>query len=83
MCPWNTTRLKSEFPEFYSPLIRWELHKVIYHNPKPTDMEKVTDRAERFGKDGQFECKDILLKCPSKYKDDPNATKQAIDEKAG
>ncbi|HNP24046.1 MAG TPA: cytochrome c maturation protein CcmE [Panacibacter sp.] len=58
--------------------------KVIYHNPKPTDMEK-SERIVLKGsvKDGQFECKDILLKCPSKYKDDPNATKQAIDEKAG
>lgn len=58
--------------------------KVIYHNPKPTDMEK-SERIVLKGsvKDGQFECKDILLKCPSKYKDDPNATRQAIDEKAG
>jgi len=46
--------------------------KVIYHNTKPTDMEK-SDRIVLKGKmDGNhFECKDILLKCPSKYKDDP------------
>jgi cytochrome c-type biogenesis protein CcmE len=25
-----------------------------------------------------FDCKDILLKCPSKYKDDPNAAKNAV-----
>ena len=45
--------------------------KVIYHNTKPTDMEK-SERIVLKGKivDGQFECKDILLKCPSKYKDD-------------
>ena len=45
--------------------------KVIYHNTKPTDMEK-SPRIVLKGKivDGQFECKDILLKCPSKYKDD-------------
>ena len=50
--------------------------KVIYHNNKPTDMEK----SERLVLKGRvqgdhFECKDILLKCPSKYKDDPKANK--------
>ncbi len=48
--------------------------KVIYHNNKPTDMEK----SERLVLKGRvqgdhFECKDILLKCPSKYKDDPHS----------
>jgi cytochrome c-type biogenesis protein CcmE len=50
--------------------------KVVYHNNKPTDMEK----SERLVLKGRvqgdhFECKDILLKCPSKYKDDPKANK--------
>lgn len=51
--------------------------KVVYHNTKPTDMEK-SERLVLKGsvKDGQFECKDILLKCPSKYKDDMNTAKQ-------
>lgn len=53
--------------------------KVIYHNNKPTDMEK----SERIVLKGRvegdhFECKDILLKCPSKYKDDPNAMKKEL-----
>lgn len=53
--------------------------KVIYHNNKPTDMEK----SERLVLKGRvqgdhFECKDILLKCPSKYKDDPKAQKNNI-----
>lgn len=45
--------------------------QVVYHNSKPTDMEK-SERLVLKGKveDGVFECKDILLKCPSKYKDD-------------
>lgn len=48
--------------------------KVIYHSNKPTDMEK----SERLVLKGRvkgelFDCKDILLKCPSKYKDDPKA----------
>lgn len=44
---------------------------VIYHNTKPTDMEK-SERLVLTGKivNDYFECKDILLKCPSKYKDD-------------
>ncbi|MBX9734834.1 MAG: cytochrome c maturation protein CcmE [Chitinophagaceae bacterium] len=48
--------------------------KVVYRNNKPTDMEK----SERIVLKGRmqgdyFECKDILLKCPSKYKDDPKS----------
>ena len=51
--------------------------KVVYHNNKPTDMEK-SERLVLKGKmqGDYFECKDILLKCPSKYKDDPKAQKQ-------
>ena len=46
--------------------------QVVYRNAKPTDMEK-SERIVLKGKveNGVFECKDILLKCPSKYKDDP------------
>lgn len=45
--------------------------QVVYRNSKPTDMEK-SERLVLKGKveNGVFECKDILLKCPSKYKDD-------------
>jgi cytochrome c-type biogenesis protein CcmE len=53
--------------------------KVVYHDNKPTDMEK----SERLVLQGRvqgdhFECKNIVLKCPSKYKDDPNAAKNAV-----
>jgi cytochrome c-type biogenesis protein CcmE len=53
--------------------------KVIYRNNKPTDMEK-SERLVLKGKvqGDHFECKDILLKCPSKYKDDPNAMKKNL-----
>lgn len=53
--------------------------KVVYRNTKPTDMEK-SDRLVLKGKvEGDtFECKDILLKCPSKYKDDMNAAKKEL-----
>jgi len=51
--------------------------KVVYHDTKPTDMEK-SERIVLGGKmiDDHFECKDILLKCPSKYKDDPALAKK-------
>jgi hypothetical protein len=45
--------------------------KVVYKNSKPGDLEK-TERIVLKGKmtDAYFDCQDILLKCPSKYKDD-------------
>ena len=52
---------------------------VVYHNPKPTDMEK-SERLVLKGsvEGGTFECRDILLKCPSKYKDDMTAAKREV-----
>jgi len=55
--------------------------RVVYHNSKPTDMEK----SERIVIGGaisgdHFECKKILVRCPSKYKDDPNAAKNSLQE---
>ena len=52
---------------------------VVYHNPKPTDMEK-SERLVLKGsvEAGTFECLDILLKCPSKYKDDMTAAKREV-----
>ncbi len=46
--------------------------KVVYLNSKPTEFEN-SERIVLKGKmQGEtFECKEILLKCPSKYKDDP------------
>lgn len=49
---------------------------VVYHNTMPTDM----DKSERLVLKGKvqgdvFECTAIVLKCPSKYKDNPNANK--------
>ena len=47
--------------------------QVVYYNSKPTEFEH-SERIVLKGKmKGEvFECKEILLKCPSKYKDDPN-----------
>ena len=53
---------------------------VAYYFEKPTDMEK-SERIVLKGKmddEGVFQIREksgILLKCPSKYKDDPNAMK--------
>ena len=57
--------------------------RVVYHNPKPTDMEKSERIVLKGSVQGDhFECKDILLKCPSKYKDDKNAVQQNVDAAA-
>ena len=55
--------------------------KVVYHNSKPTDLEK-SERIVLKGKmeKDHFECKDILLKCPSKYKDDKKMLEKNMKE---
>lgn len=52
---------------------------VVYHSSKPTDFEK-SERLVLKGsmKNGEFDCKEILMKCPSKYKDDVNANKKNL-----
>lgn len=55
---------------------------VVYRNSKPTDLEK-SERIVMKGKmqEGHFECKDILLKCPSKYKDDKKQLEKDMEER--
>ena len=55
--------------------------KVIFHNSKPADLEK-SERLVMKGKMSadHFECSDILLKCPSKYKDDKQQLQQKMQE---
>jgi len=60
--------------------------KVAYYYEKPYDMEK-SERVVLKGKmeNGIFQIHDqkgILIKCPSKYKDDPEAAKKAINQQA-
>ncbi len=52
---------------------------VIYYNAKPTDFEK-SERLVLKGsmKDGTFECDEMLMKCPSKYKEDVEANKNNL-----
>jgi len=53
--------------------------QVVYHNTKPTDMEKSSSIMIGGKMQGDhFECKDILLKCPSKYKDDMSGAAKSV-----
>jgi cytochrome c-type biogenesis protein CcmE len=53
--------------------------RVIFRNSKPPDFEK-SEKLVLNGRmeNGRFECKDMLMKCPSKYKDDPNVIKKNL-----
>jgi len=56
--------------------------RVISNKPKPPELEQ-SERIVLKGKmqeDG-FHCEDILLKCPSKYKDDVEAAKKQLEAK--
>lgn len=57
--------------------------KVVYRNAKPPELEH-SDRVVLKGQmNGEvFECREILLKCPSKYKDDPNNQLKGIEKAA-
>jgi cytochrome c-type biogenesis protein CcmE len=54
--------------------------KVVFHNSKPADLEK-SERLVMKGKmqAEHFECSDILLKCPSKYKDDKQQLEKQLE----
>ncbi len=53
--------------------------KVVYHNTKPAEFEN-SERIVLKGKmQGEvFECSEILLKCPSKYKDDKKQLEKTV-----
>jgi cytochrome c-type biogenesis protein CcmE len=53
--------------------------KVIYRNSKPSNLEH-SERLVLKGsmKDNYFDCKEILMKCPSKYKDDMKAAEKNL-----
>lgn len=61
-------RQDPNYYEFYAIDTTGAERKVIYHNSKPQDIER-TDKVVLIGfsKEGYFEAKDILRKCPSKY----------------
>lgn len=74
----------SNYLSFYAKDSLGGKTKVIYRNSKPTDMEK-SERLVLTGmmKNGEFECSKILLKCPSKYKDDKNELERRLKEETG
>jgi cytochrome c-type biogenesis protein CcmE len=53
--------------------------QVVYHSPKPDNLEH-SERLVLKGaiKDNQFDCKEILMKCPSKYKEDYKADEKGL-----
>ncbi len=57
--------------------------KVVYHYGKPYDMEKaerIVLKGKMNGEIFEITQKDgILIKCPSKYKDDPEAAKKDLN----
>lgn len=57
--------------------------KVISKKPKPTDLE-MSERVVLKGrmKEDGFHCDDILLKCPSKYKDDMDAASKQLQKES-
>lgn len=74
----------SNYLSFYAKDSLGGQTKVIYRNSKPTDLEK-SERVVLTGsmKNDQFECKKILLKCPSKYKDDKKELERTMNEQTG
>ena len=55
--------------------------KVIYRKEKPTNLEH-SERLVLKGKmsDDHFECSEILMKCPSKYKDDKKQLEKTVTQ---
>lgn len=55
--------------------------KVVYRNAKPDNLEG-SERLVLKGdyENDHFECKEIMMKCPSKYKDDMKAAEKNIQE---
>lgn len=58
--------------------------RVISNKPKPADLE-LSERVVLKGRmqDDGFHCDDILLKCPSKYKDDMDAASKNLQHPEG
>jgi cytochrome c-type biogenesis protein CcmE len=55
--------------------------KVVYKNAKPTDFEKSARVVMKGSMQGEtFECKEIVLKCPSNYTDEEAAKSVKMTE---
>lgn len=69
------------FLSFYAVDSLGNTAKVIYHNPKPPELE-MSERIVLKGKmEGNvFQCDDILMKCPSKYKDNKKQLEKTVSQ---
>ncbi len=55
--------------------------QVIYHNTKPAELEQSDRVVLKVKMEGNvFECDNILLKCPSKYKDDKKQLEKTVSQ---
>ncbi|SHM70919.1 cytochrome c-type biogenesis protein CcmE [Chitinophaga jiangningensis] len=61
----------ANFFSFYVKDKKGETRKVVFNGAKPTDFEKAESVVLTGMMDGNdFHCSKILMKCPSKYKND-------------
>ena len=69
------------FLSFYAVDSLGNTAEVIYHNPKPPELE-MSERIVLKGKmEGNvFQCDDILMKCPSKYKDNKKQLEKTVSQ---
>jgi cytochrome c-type biogenesis protein CcmE len=69
------------FLSFYAVDSLGNSTQVIYHNTKPPELEQ-SERIVLKGKmEGNvFECDNILMKCPSKYKDDKKQLEKTVSQ---
>jgi cytochrome c-type biogenesis protein CcmE len=57
--------------------------QVVYDKPKPGNLEHSERLVLKGRMQGEvFKCDEILMKCPSKYKDDMNQAKKNLEENA-
>ena len=67
------------FLSFYAVDSLGSATQVIYRNAKPAELEQ-SERVVLKGKmqGNMFECDNILLKCPSKYKDEKKQLEKSV-----
>lgn len=64
--------------EFYAKDSSGACIKVVYHNVKPSELEQSAQILLKGAmQEDYFDCEEILLKCPSKYKDEQMDNKLA------
>ena len=55
--------------------------KVVYNNAKPDNLEHSEKLVMKGKMNGDvFECNEIMMKCPSKYTDDPTRIQESLNK---